>query len=1000
MTPNDFTAWFKQISSLTINWPKNNKRLLDDDPAIVNAFFASLKLAIEEWMTSKQRIDLPKLINKTLDLSLDFSTPYGNKSARNLIVMIIEKGNHIGLWNLTVPELSILSNRQRSPFQPSELTNYADFQDIFYQHLQNIKTNKHKNLELEAGIGCALFSCAYFGGLIRVDLWQGLIEHMKNYKHTKRDAWIDFYDNQAVYFRWHPDPISEMLLSEYLLNNSAFQDKKNIKEELLEYMNVYLSTFAPENNLTSLNFFFRAVQIHFHLNLPEAVAYYLTKPFHSTPLPTNAWLRYRGLAVEKSVNEPAKECVTDIHKIEPYRLKSIDVLAKDQNKIFNLFRKYVFNPTASSGKKDSRNAFYDKCMAFLKQHNDDMTQAMFFFIQWLAHRVRGGIAISSARTYTSHLKPVILGLLNVDFKSIEGDDLLDCYNSILRETNLRSTGNHVAQVASMIKSYHTFLFLYADASEIAFGELMFNIEDGKTLARANILSNDEILQIQQSLQHDPRMRFVFLLAVRLGLRMKEICHLQFRSFVGWEKGFDLFVFIITSEFHDNKTVSAKRMISLKKHLPDDEYQQFVEFYTNQRKIIGNIHSKKLDSTDSHSEYLLASKKHFIFSTTSASPLTRVEIDREVVPVIRNITGDHSLAFHSLRHSFVNHALLNLLLDESNLKRDTLMSFSYEIGHLTPEETLKSYFHLMPVVAKYYLNRNLSNLLQLSAPKASELFGYSDTKIIKRIHKAMAHNPFMLDALISYYREDNLSAYREVALKQNLKTKITVKNNDSDEWMHPKLLFSCINSDQNDDFYRRLSHVNSRPDSFYYNIKKIKNAITTRTKEGARGLTWPKDTVEEKTLFDTYRGIEALTCRKRSEFQKIYRKNIDKKNRVYQTNNIQGAIKYCQFLQLIFGNRQQKNTHVDILIRLYPDTRIGAQTPEVQAQTWLKKLRDNQINVRKVLINSSDNAVQTVTNARSHVSGKVSITINDGHNMSSHGFKMGIVLALSYAKYLL
>lgn len=351
MTANEFTTWLKQLSSPHTNWPKINPRLLDDDPEIVQAFFSSLQSSIEAWMKSEHRSDVPKMLNETLSLNSSFSTPYSNRAAQNLIGSIIKNGNSLGLWNLPVPQLAVLTFRQKSPFQPSALTNYADFQDVFHQHIENIKSNKHQNLGSDAGIGCALFSSAYSGGLIRVDLLLGLIDNIKNYKHTNRDAWIDFYDNQSVYFRWHPDPISELLLSKYLLNQIHLQDTKLTKETLLNYVNAYLTTFAPDHKLTTLSLLFDAVKIHFHLNLPEAVAYYLINPLHSTPLPTNAWLRYRGLAAEQCHDQPAKEYVTNIHEIQQYTPKSIDLIVKDQNKLLISFRKYAFTPSDPSGKR-------------------------------------------------------------------------------------------------------------------------------------------------------------------------------------------------------------------------------------------------------------------------------------------------------------------------------------------------------------------------------------------------------------------------------------------------------------------------------------------------------------------------------------------------------------------------------------------------------------------------------------------------------------------------
>lgn len=988
MNAQDFFQWLSREAQKEIELPNINKRITKADIKAQSEFFSGLKQHASIWMDIGQFNDHKEAITKALALTSIFNTAYENKAARNFIVKLIEKGNQKGIWNLPVPQLAILNFRQPNPFVPSALNNYAHFRPLFEYFIKDVATGNHQHLEPMQQLGMTFVSCAYLGGLSRESLLISLIINVSNYQYDENYTWIDFKDQENVNFRWHPDPVSELLISRYILEkNLTTQDHEN-KKLVIDAVNSYLSLADRHIRLNSLSQLLDACQTHFQLSMPQVVSYYLDNPYRSTPLPPIAWQRYRNVrtlsASDDTVKLDGSNTVNNIYEMTDQPAKVVDVMVHDQNKLISEFRKTVFAPSSKLNKKDTPKLFIEKCHDFLNKNADKLTQPLFYFIHWLAFRVSTDIKISSAKTYASHLKPIVLSLMNVDFSSVNESALLECYNSALNQLRLKSTVNQMAIVGNLIKNFHTFLVLYAQAPKIPFEEIDYSSTGKKLITKANTLSEQEINRIQQELKPNPRLRFVFLLGVRLGLRFEEVATLQFGSFIGCEEGFEAFCFITDSAFHNIKTVSAQRKLSLRKYLNASEYHDFIDFY-NKRKY----------ETLSTPHQL---KKQFLFSEDKITPFNRKENDERILPILWRVTGDKSLTFHSLRHSFVNKNLFSLLIDEKNLTRDSLMAFSYEIGHLSPEETLKTYFHLMPLVAYHYLTRKLAILLDVPASKVCQFFSYEETKIkLKSYKKSKRKNLSFWNALAGYYREDHLHTYQEknTAIKTKNKLNTITKSSNLLAWMPPEIFFRSMLGDLNQELIEILALINPHPVEFYLHAKKYHSKLQSARDQGARGLAWPRYEDEKLLLHKTYRTIEELSDKHKDIFMNLFKKNRDKKNLIFRTKSIIDAVDYCNILNLII-NKLNIQSSASILVRLIPNKK--SNTPEnIQAQTWLKHLIHKKTGVKELRIvgQSLDESITDISGAKTHVQGMVSISIQHSHNKASQGFKMGIVLAILY-----
>lgn len=988
MNAQGFFQWLSREAQKEIELPNINKRITGSDIKTQSEFFTGLKQHASIWMDISQFNDHKEAISKAMALTSIFNTAYENKAARNFIIKLIEKGNQKGIWNLPVPQLAILNFRQPNPFAPSALSNYTQFIPLFKYFVKDVSKSNHLHLEPMQQLGMTFISCAYLGGLNRESLLTSLITQVSNYQYDENYAWIDFKDHENVIFRWHPDPVSELLISRYLLKKELTNKDQENKKIMIDAVNAYLSIADRHIRLNSLSQLLDACQTHFQLCMPQVVSHYLSNPYRSSPLPPIAWQRYRNVrtlsVAEEIVKLDVPNRVNNVYEIADLPAKTIDVMTHDQNRLITEFRKTVFARSSKLNKKDTPKLFIEKCHDFLNKNADKLTQPLFYFIHWLAFRVSTDIRISSAQTYASHLKPIVLSLMNVDFSSVNESALLECYNSALNQLRLKSTVNQMAIVGNLIKNFHTFLVLYAQAPKIPFEDIDYASSGKKLITKANTLNEQEINRIQQELNPNPRLRFVFLLGVRLGLRFEEVATLQFGSFIGCEEGFEAFCFITDSAFHNIKTVSAQRKLSLRKYLNASEYHDFIDFY-NKRKY----------ETLSTPHQL---KKQFLFSEDKITPFNRKEKDEGILPILWRVTGDESLTFHSLRHAFVNKNLFSLLIDEKKLTRDSLMAFSYEIGHLSPEETLKTYFHLMPLVAYHYLTRKLAILLDVPASKVCQFFSYEEAKVKHKAYKTSKRKnlPYW-NVLAGYYREDHLQTYQEknTSIISKNQTKTKLPTSDSLAWMPPEIFFRSMVGDLKQELIERLALINPHPIEFYHYANKHHSKLQNARDQGARGLAWPRYDNEKLLLHETYRAIEGLSDEHKVIFMRLFKKNRDKKNLVFGTKSINDAVDYCNILNLIIKKLNIKS-RPSILVRLIPEK--NSYTPEkIQAQTWLKHLINKNTGVKEIRIvgQSLNESITDISGAKTHVQGKVSISIQHSKNKASQGFKMGVILAILY-----
>lgn len=326
-------------------------------------------------------------------------------------------------------------------------------------------------------------------------------------------------------------------------------------------------------------------------------------------------------------------------------------------------------------------------------------------------------------------------------------------------------------ISKEIKTFHEFMVSMYPVGKIAFEKL-----DGFVATRhsvkANIVMPNEYVDVLDSLWPsrcaDDRLGninfLIVILGYRLGLRRMEILQLRLCDILG---GTHSELRVLVNEFGSLKSFSAKRWLPLYDLLLEDELDFLIDWVKLRKGEAGrNI------------------KNHLLF--TSSNSTIKNELDKlltisstyDVIHrVIRVVTGDENLTFHSLRHSFVTWHLLmqeaeripsiinnsifsfnnssniniyprdfKTLLNYKESSGKILYQLCVSVGHSTPFMTLLHYSHLMDWMLYNWM---LKSIPSFNKKEIGVLLGIKESSVytkLKNINQTEAGEYFLDDCM--------------------------------------------------------------------------------------------------------------------------------------------------------------------------------------------------------------------------------------------------------------
>lgn len=753
---------------------------------------------------------------------------YNFKHRVQLLIRILQRGNENLGWEAAVPSPPVIVPREISRYTPdlfSELQKLRLLESAFLKDLEKPIPDT-----VSACLGQTILSAIIYGGLLYTKWHEPWISALNSgirtfenllwldmetkipirwYKentenNTKKKPKIEEY--WLVRRRWFADPLTHALILR--LMSHYHDDLLNLQHspnpwQCLQY---YLRTLGldkkalPEN----MNALIRSASARLGLSVQPYLISFATGRTSSVSMPAEAWTRLiNGASVPYGSREPiGQEALSEIEEITIDQQCAKISMAQQQKLLIKLEK--AVSPYQDYSKRTHAESHED-IGKFWEEYAGTLVPVIQLLKHWatyrLTHHADLGINYqkrlrpSSARTYLQKIGSVLLAEAgDRNILTMEPEELQELY---LDATRSKGSETMRADCARVLSLFHRYLIMNHNAPIIDFGEILGQSVPDEMRVDANLIapaSFDNVVHVlhgdTMSLSRSQQMRILIAtLGFRCGLRRSEVRKICLTDIVGRT---DPELLIRSNRYAYAKSNDSVRKIPLRPLLSAKEF----------KKLSGWLELRRSEDNSALANSLLFCEFGRPNQMLSNDVFASIEL------VMRQVTGDGSLRFHHLRHSFVNWMLVRLsgvnavegerqpdflnhplfceksclaanraLLPNDPLGRQTLYAVSQLCGHASPETTLSTYIHL----CDYLLGRELARpelqpeltekaIMQITGLKRARIFrirqhsqlsGWSVADFHGGMHKHSKSS--LADPLLMIAKEPDLTPCKETAV---------------------------------------------------------------------------------------------------------------------------------------------------------------------------------------------------------------------------------------------
>lgn len=277
-------------------------------------------------------------------------------------------------------------------------------------------------------------------------------------------------------------------------------------------------------------------------------------------------------------------------------------------------------------------------------------------------------------------------------------------------------------------------------------KVLFSTKDGDAQVHANLVWDQELEQCVaacESLSDNQRVcqsvRFMLSMAVCFPLRIGELQGLRLEDFTVVGDVVEV-RYHPRSAQHQGKSRSAKRVMCSS----DTRWNVHVIAWLKQRAMeeVDGMGGQALVLGDPHQPL-----KAYRFGLCS----------RLLNTLLKNVTGDRTVSFHSLRHAWVNRAVLNVIKLGAHAKTvDPLQEIAVQVGHNDVKTTLHHYFH-MPASALRITLDHVFMQKEMPSATASFWLAVSSPALRKAKQRALEKSTYYWQKLQQHGRQTECSS---------------------------------------------------------------------------------------------------------------------------------------------------------------------------------------------------------------------------------------------------
>lgn len=633
-----------------------------------------------------------------------------------------------------------------SPFNERSLIDYRELLQIRSAFIKMLEEKgRHKeSFELEERIGQIIFSAALFGGIANKERLEQLKTAIIKHTYQLQDfIFVDislFATEPAPVFRWFPDSLSKLLII------GLFRSKLTEQDASLKKTHDYIKKIGDHLNIDTKDILAKLEFMSSTALLFEVPGYIRSCLRGETPAVSLGLSAFVRVVTDTAlVSEPDLIKNSDLDgSWSPAIGQHIKSSSADRSFIKLLRKKFTDSKTIESkGNKLISKKIKEALIKNLKQEFNNSVKTTSLH----AAVVAWAVYLSSKGTrFKTILKPrtienYVFLIANSLLSSVIQNDFLSCDESGFEEIYLRTIEsadtNRRFDLVSRLREFHSFLIDNYEADDIEWSAIYAaaGIFVEPTFADANFISECEYLDVLASISSDETLSeqlsiqysILIFFGYRFGLRFGEALKVQYKDIQYNNENFS--IWIHNSIFGETKSPAGVRIVLLLEKLSTIEISIIEKAFNYAAECFAEDTQAALASQDANS-------REMIDRYSAASYISKQ---------LKSITGDNSIRFHHLRHSWATRIFITLNTDKdpvifkqfssSEYNQEQIIEFigtteeAYPlrslmtaIGHSNESTTLASYVHSIDqisMIAFDSANRNnLNNLVQSYALKRS------------------------------------------------------------------------------------------------------------------------------------------------------------------------------------------------------------------------------------------------------------------------------------------
>ncbi len=473
-------------------------------------------------------------------------------------------------------------------------------------------------------------------------------------------------ESASEYRLWYPDPHTGTLISQvsaeklppvFLNPKSNSQSDKAIRAEIWRQIERYFRAIRlpKPDRPTSLGMMLKAVRIDFQSRLPIVLANYSNRSLVSHSVPMHVMERLYRVSKSRTVTHSANitrtdssdliteqnQLFLDMDDLEPYWLQKLRRVFSTNRKPDDIHRQLA---NLGSPPDTPENCFME------------------FALHLVSTRSASGniLAPSTACSYLVMVAKRLGGRLGETSPATLLDDTLeDLYKEILQDADQEGSFRGLRRrISKSLREFHHFLVVKHQHSPINEREVL-GIGKGLLPVDANLITWDEYERVMSVLPQTltrlhptlpaitelgKALQLIFMLSFKCGLRRMEVLMLTCADFAEHDP---TELLVRPSDARRLKTKSSTRKLPLYALL-DESDRDALRLWKASRM-------SGVESTISHEKFL------FGIPEMGTDVITQDLVFPVIHEAMRSVTGDNSLHFHHLRHSFASWTFMRLML---------------------------------------------------------------------------------------------------------------------------------------------------------------------------------------------------------------------------------------------------------------------------------------------------------------------------------------------------